>query len=112
MNLDWKSLVSLKVPVIIAFVVIWNAVFLYAMHLGSEDFPGRLTPENMWITGFLCIAVSIFSLFIAVLKPFQNIVVAESRAQNFRAKEFYFLALLTAFLGVSQFVFPLIGKTF
>jgi hypothetical protein len=106
MKLNWKSFFSLKIPVIISFVVIWNAGFIYAAQLGEGIFSGGFTPLGMKITGMVCVAASIFSFCVAFIKPFQSMVVAESRLQNFSVKEFYFLALIAGVLAISRFTFP------
>jgi len=109
MKLEWRSLVSLKAPVIIAFVLIWNAGFSLAMHLGGGGLRGGLSPIGMKVTGFVCLAACLFSLSIAVSKPLQAALIAPSRAGNFNSKEFYFLAFVSGALAVSRFVFPVIG---
>ena len=109
MKMDWKSFVSLKAYVLIAFVVIWNAGFLLAMQLGGGGLRGGLTPIGMKITGAVCIAACIFSLLVACIKPIQARLVAPARAHNFNVKEFYFLAFVSGVLGITRFVFPLVG---
>ena len=109
MKLNWKSFLSLKIPVIITFVVIWNAGFIYAAQLGEGAFSGGFTPLGMKITGMVCVAASIFSFSVAFIKPFQNMVISEARIQNFSVKEFYFLALVAGVLAISRFTFPAIA---
>ncbi len=107
-KLNWRSFLSLKVPAIIAFVVLWNAGLLYAMYMGGGGFAGGLTPIGMKITGYVCAAASLFSFSIAAIKPFQNMLIAKTRVHNFSVKEFYFLAFVTGLLAVSRFVFPIL----
>ncbi|BFM49019.1 hypothetical protein [Marinomonas sp. THO17] len=110
MKLELRSLVSLKVSVIVAFVLIWNAGLLFAMYLGGGGLSGGLSPIGMKVTGAVCLAVCLFSLSVAALKPVQAALVAPSRAGNFNSKEFYFLAFVSGALAVSRFVFPAIGN--
>ncbi len=109
-KLNWKSFLSLKVPVIVAFVVLWNAGFLYAMYMGGGGLAGGLTPIGMKITGYVCAAASLFSFSIAAIKPFRNMLLAKTRVHNFSVKEFYFLAFVAGLLAISRFVFPILGK--
>jgi hypothetical protein len=105
MKLEWRSLVSLKAPVIVAFVLIWNAGFLFAMHLGGGGLKGGLSPIGLKISGFVCFAACLFSLSVAASKPVQEVLIAPSRADNFNSKEFYFLAFVLGALAVSRFLF-------
>ena len=109
MKLEWRSLVSLKAPVIVAFVLIWNAGFLLAMYLGGGGLKGGLSPIGMKVTGVDCLAACLFSLSVAASKPVQAALIAPSRAANFNSKEFYFLAFVSGALAVSRFAFPVIG---
>mgnify|MGYP003388897298 CR=1 FL=1 len=52
MKLDWKSLISLKIPVLIGFVVLWSAGFLLAIYLGGGGLRGGLTPIGMKVSRF------------------------------------------------------------
>jgi hypothetical protein len=106
MKLNWRSLVSLKVSVIIAFIIIWNMGFYLAMYLGGGGLSGGLTPIGLEVSGYTCLLASIFSLSVAMLKPIQGLLIAPSRASNFSPKEFYFLALVAGFLAVSRLAFP------
>ncbi|MCV2403797.1 hypothetical protein OFY17_13065 [Marinomonas sp. C2222] len=105
MKLEWRSLVSLKTPVIVAFVLMWNTGFLFAMHLGGGGLKGGLSPIGMKITGFVCLAACFFSISVAASKSVQEVLIAPSRADNFHSKEFYFLAFVSGALAVSRFVF-------
>ena len=106
MRLDWKSLLSLKTSVIIAFVVIWNAGFLLAMYLGGGGLNGALTDTGMRVSGYVCLAACLFSLSVALSKPLQSILIEPNRAENFNTKEFYFLAFISGALAISRFTFP------
>ena len=106
MKLEWRSFISLKAPVLIAFVALWNAGILYAMFLGGGGPRGGLTPVGMKVTGFVCVAASIFALSVAMSKSVQASFIAPARAQNFHSREFYFLAFVTGVLAISRFVFP------
>jgi len=106
MKLNWRSLISLKVPVIVTFILLWNAGFLLAMYLGGGGLHGGLTPIGMKITGYVCLIACLFTLLVATIKPVQTLVVAPSRADNFSSKEFYFLAILSGVLAISRFIFP------
>ena len=108
MKLEWRSFVSLKAPVIVAFVLIWNAGLLLAMHLGGGGLKGGLTPIGMKITGVVCLAACLFSLSVAASKSVQAALIAPSRAANFNSKEFYFLAFVLGALAASRFAFPVI----
>jgi hypothetical protein len=108
MKLEWKSLVSLKTSVIVAFVLLWNAGFFMAMHLGGGGLRGGLTPIGMEITGYACLAVTVFGLSVATLKPVQLSLIEPSRSGNFNPKEFYFLAFVSGVLAISRFTFPVI----
>ncbi len=102
MKFKWRSLISLKAPVIIAFILLWNSGILLAMYLGG----GGLTPIGMEVTGYVCLVACLFSLSVARSTTVQSLVIAPSRAANFNSKEFYFLALLSGFLAISRFTFP------
>ena len=108
MKLEWRSLVSLKAPVIILFVVFWNAGFMLAMYLGGGGLLGGLTPIGMKVTGFVCLSACIFSLAVATIKPLQLALIAPSRAKCFNPKEFYFLAFVSGFFAISRLVFPVV----
>lgn len=108
MKLNWKSLISLKAPVIVAFVFLWNAGFLIAMYLGGGGLSGGLTPIGMEITGYVCLLACLFSLSVATIKRVQSALIAPSRADNFNAKEFYFIAFITGVLAISRFTFPVV----
>jgi len=105
MKLNWKSLLSLKAPVIIAFVLLWNAGFFLAMYLGGGGLRGGLTPIGMEITGYICLVACLFSLSVATIRRVQSILIAPSRAENFNTKEFYFIAFITGVLAISRFAF-------
>ena len=105
-DLDWKPYVSLKTPVILAFVVLWNAGFLLAMHLGGGGVEGALSPVGTKVSGVVCLAAAIFGLTVARSESVQAVLIAPTRAKNFRSKEFYFLAIVAGFIGIGSFVFP------
>ena len=71
MKIEWRSLASLKVSVIVAFVLIWNAGFLLAMYLGGGGLRGGLSPIGMKVTGVVCLAACLFSLSVAASKTVQ-----------------------------------------
>ena len=106
MKLEWRSYISLKASVLIVFVALWNAGILYAMFLGGGGPRGGLTPVGMKVTGFVCVAASIFALSVAMSKSLQSSLVAPTREKNFNSREFYFLAFVTGVLAISRFVFP------
>ncbi len=106
MKFKWRSLISLKAPVIIAFILLWNSGILLAMYLGGGGLRGGLTPIGMEVTGYVCLVACLFSLSVARSTTVQSLVIAPSRAANFNSKEFYFLALLSGFLAISRFTFP------
>ena len=107
LQMNWRSFLSLKAYALVAFVVIWNLGFLYAMHLGGGGLAGGLTPIGMKVTGYVCLAACIFALSVAMSKSLQSVLVAPSRAHNFNPKEFYFMAFITGILAISRFLFPL-----
>lgn len=106
MKFRHKSILSLKASVLIAFVAIWNAGFLYALYVADWNPDNIFKKESMTIQGLTCLFACIFSLAVAMFKPLQDFVVADSRQSNFRVLEFYFFALITAVLAISRFVVP------
>jgi hypothetical protein len=106
MKLDLRSLGSLKAPVIIAAIFIWNAGLLFAMHLSGGELTSKLSPTGMKLAGGVCLAACLFSLSIANSKLVQTALIAPSRANNFNSKEFYFVAFLSGVIAVSCFVSP------
>jgi len=106
MKIEWRSLASLKVSVIVAFVLIWNAGFLLAMYLGGGGLRGGLSPIGMKVTGVVCLAACLFSLSVAASRTVQAVLITPSRVENFNPKEFYFLAFVSGVIAVSRFVFP------
>ncbi len=89
MKLEWRSLVSLKTPVIVGFIIAWNAGVLFANYSGGEGF-WTFTPKSMKMAGFVCLGASLFSLAVAAVKPFQAVVIAPTRAKHFTPKDFFF----------------------
>ena len=111
MSMNWRSIVSLKVQVLIGFVLLWNLGLFYAASLGGGFPEGALTPAGMRATGYVCLLALSFCLAVARLKPIQSLVVAPSRANNFNSKEFYLMALTLGFLTLSRFLFPFGAST-
>ena len=103
MNLDQKSILSLKYPVLIGFVVLWNLGFLVAYLLGRDEVEGVFSSISSTTIGIVCTIASLFCLSVARSKSIQSIVVSEKRAENFKPDEFYFVALISGVLGVSNF---------
>lgn len=99
-RIQLKSLLSLKISVIISFVVFWNAGFLLGRYLGGGDIQASFEPIAMKTAGITSIFVGLFSLLIAASKKMQSILVSPARSDSFRSREFYILAFITCGLGL------------
>jgi hypothetical protein len=94
-----KSVTSLNAWVMMTFIVVWNAGFLLAIYAGGGRLDALLSPEGQTLAGLTCLAAAVFALAIAAVRPFRELLVDPARAHNFTAKEFYFIAFVTAGLG-------------
>lgn len=110
MGLHWKSLLSLKTPVIVGFVAIWSAGFVFALQLGGGGLAGGLSPVGMRATGVLCALAFTFSVTVAAYRSVQAWVIEPARAADFSPKEFYCLALIAGVLAVLQFSVPIVWE--
>ena len=91
---------------IVVFLVVWNAGLLYAWHLGGGIPWGGLTPIGMKMSAFVLLAASVFAIAVATSGAVQERLVEPTRAENFRARDFYILALATGTLALMQFFMP------
>lgn len=97
--LEWRSLASLKASVIVCFVVLWNAGCLISVYLNNGF--GQLTNwESLIAMALTCFAASAFALAVALSTGVQDVVLAESRRQNFRRSDFLFIGLVTGLLAM------------
>ena len=108
MKIDWRSLASLRVSVIVAFVVLWNSGLFLASYLGGGDWTS-VTPVGLVVSGAVFLGASAFSLLVARFKRIQNVVVAPERSANFNPKEFYFVAVVCGLLAVGHLALSISG---
>ena len=111
MKLDWRSLASLKVSVIVAFIVLWNGGLFLASYLGGAGL-AITTPVGFAVSGAVFLGASAFFILVARLKRIQEVVVAPERAANFNPKEFYFAALVAGLLAVGHLAISISGGAF
>jgi len=103
MNLKWEPYLSLKIPVIVTFAVIWNATLILAFIVMVEFIDARsvrIHPEGMNIIGSLCLFTALFALSPALSKNVRNVLVEPSRSHNFAKKEFIFLAAIASIMAI------------
>ncbi len=96
-----KSAGSLRLDVMIAFILLWNTGFLVAIYAGGGQLDALLSSSGQMLAGFTCFAAAVFALAIAGLDPVRKRLVAPARAHDFTPEEFYFIAFVTAGLGAS-----------
>ncbi|MEM8859445.1 MAG: hypothetical protein AAGD96_14045 [Chloroflexota bacterium] len=99
-GIRFKSLLSLKAYVIVAFIAFWNAGFLLGRYLGGGGIQASFEPVAMKTTGITCALAGLFFLSVAASTKVQSILVAPSRSNNFRSREFYILAFLTCGMAI------------
>ena len=98
-----KTILSLKVYILLSFIIFWNAGFLFGRYLGG-DVRGSFAPIAVRTYGAVCGAACIFFLFVANPKVAQRYFVSPSRGQNYRPREFYLLAFLMGAMAIN-FIF-------
>jgi len=101
---------SLKLSVIIGLIVFWNAGMLCGIHL--NDGLGPVEDKNAArVFAGTAIALCVFLMAIASSERVQNLVVADSRRDDFREDPFVFIGATAGVLGVGTVLFELLYKT-
>ncbi|MEM9774209.1 MAG: hypothetical protein AAF902_06485 [Chloroflexota bacterium] len=99
LGIRFKTFLSLKAVVIVGFCVFWGAGFQFGRYLGGGDVKGSFEPIALKTVGITCAFACLFFLSVASLKKAQAILVAPSRSNDFRPREFYLLAFVTFVLA-------------
>lgn len=98
----------MKIPVIIAFILVWNIGCLVAIYLNGGA--GSLTdPMTELAMGIACLAASIFTAAVGSSEALQNRVIAPTRRHNYRSGVFLFVAFLCGALSVIALTFSAAG---
>lgn len=103
-----RSVFSLKAVVWVGFLLFWNAYYV-AVHWLSDGVLFRFRPITSQFAAailplYLLSALGAFS--VAISESVQRAIVAPSRRESFRSKEFYFIGTL---LSIFVLLYALIG---
>lgn len=100
---QWRSLLSLKTSVLILFLLIWNLGFVVAMYGFGNGFSQPITPETGVVISIICICTCVFSLAVSFSSRIRAKLLATTRKQDYRAKDFYLLSFVTFMLSIVMF---------
>ncbi len=103
---QWRSYLSLKTSVLVAFLIIWNLGFVVAMYGFGDGFGAPITPNAGIVISVICICACIFGLIVSFSEKFRNNLLEPKRAHDYRVKDFYLLSFITFVLAVGMLLFP------
>jgi hypothetical protein len=103
-RLKKRSFFSLKTSVMVAFGLFWNAGFLLAIYLGGKGIEGLFGSVGSKIIGSVFLAAAVFALLVASSTSAQRVLLEPRRAHDFRPFEFYFVAVVSCFVGIMSFL--------
>lgn len=98
---------SIKLPIILAWFLLWNAGVLFSVHLNGGFGPIE-NEQAAWVLCGSCIAHCVFAMAIASSETIQRLVVAESRRESFLPDPFAHLAGLFGVLGFGGLLFEVL----
>lgn len=80
---------------------IWNMAIMGATIFGAHSMVGAYNEIVVQISAVVLIGTVIFFLAVAMSQNVRALVVEPDRTENFRSKEFYFMAGLAALIAVA-----------
>ena len=103
---QWRSYLSLKTSVLLAFFIIWNLGFVIAMYGFGNGFGAPITPQAGIVISLICMCTGIFSMVVVASSNVRQQLIEPKRALDYRAKDFYLLSFVNIILSLTMFFLP------
>ena len=99
MRISPVGLLALRIPVAIAWVVLWNALLLWA----SGEINGFVPdcPDPTLVTTLVMGITSALMLGIVFVPPLQRILLAPSRLDRYAPDAYFLIGVVTAVLAIA-----------
>jgi polyferredoxin len=102
---QWKSYLSLKTPVLIAFLMIWNLGILIGMYDFKSELNSVINTGSAVVISATCLCASFFGFSVAISEKLRNKLIEPKRAHNYSRKHFYLLGFVALVLAVGVLFF-------
>lgn len=102
---QWRSYLSLKTPVLITFLIIWNLGILIAIFGFSSGFNTPISSNGGIVISITCLLACFFGFSVAISSKIRGKLIEPKRAHYYEGKYFYLLGFIALILAVCTFLF-------
>ncbi|CAD5254079.1 conserved membrane hypothetical protein [Alteromonas sp. 38] len=105
-----ESILSLKRSVLFSLMVLWSAFFGISVLLSQADVIIFWMKLNHFIVIVLSFVYSIFFILVATSSSIQNLVIQNTKRNQFDEKVFYFTSFVSFAFSATTFFFEFTSK--